>query len=147
VDIKISNKEKRTYKDGTVEVLLSNACDLYPIFGDNTAYNGQNIIVNQRLVANETRKNVIMDIEILNDDKTEQLDRATFAVMKQRGADPLEIRDGIQWAELILGEILFFIGLSQVQKAVAEEGTGVRSTMYTVKKGSKESLMVRIDPV
>jgi hypothetical protein len=147
VDIKISNKEKRTYSDGVAEVLLSNACDLYPIFGDNPIYNDQNIIVNQRLITNEARKNVIMDIEILNNDKIEQLDRATFAVMKQRGADPLELRDGIQWAELILGEIPYFIGLSQVQKAVAEEGTGVRSTMYTTKKGSKESLIVRIDPV
>ena len=145
MDVKISKKEKRTYKTGPVEVLLDNACDLFPLFGNNSLYDNQDIFIGQNKITGHDRENVIMDVEILDADKDELLDRSMFAIMKQRGNDPVEPNDGIQWAEAVLGEVPPPVIMQQAQKAVAEEGPGVKVTSYTVRNGDKETLVFKVD--
>jgi len=139
MDFKVSKKETRYQPDGPVEVLTDNVCDLYPIFANDPLF------ADQVLYNEAERQNVIMDIEILDDDQAELLDRAMFAVVKQRGNDPTEPGDGVQWAEAVLGEVPPAVVLQQVQSAVAEEGAGVRVTPSTVKNGSKERLIFKVE--
>jgi hypothetical protein len=60
-----------------------------------------------------------------------------FALVKQRGMDPLEPEDGIQWAENIIGEVPAPVILQQINTAVGKEGPGVRVTPETVVKNGK----------
>ena len=146
MDVKVSRKERRTYKDGPVEVLLDNACDFFPLFADDPRYINQKIFIGQKkITSTEDRQNTIVDIETLDDDRAERLDRAMFALMKQRGADPVELSDGVQWAEAVLGEVQPSLILQQAQRSVAEEGAGVRAEAYTVKNGNKETLAFKIN--
>jgi hypothetical protein len=90
MDIKVSRKETRIFPDGPKEVLVDNVFDLYPVFGDDPLYDGLDNI------SDLDRKNMIMDVEILDGDRIELLDRAMFALVKQRGMDPVEPQDGVQ---------------------------------------------------
>lgn len=146
MDFKVSRKKPRVYKDGPVEVLMNNTCDLFPIFGNDPRFAGQDIYTTTGKVAPQDRKNIIMDVEILDDSYTELLDRSLFATMKQRGGDPTEPDDGIQWAEAVLGEVPPSLIVQQVQRAVAEEGPGVNIEASTVKNGNKENLVFKIVP-
>jgi len=126
VDFKTGRKETRWQPDGQVDVLVNNVCDLYPVFDKDDP-------------------NLITDVEILDDPDEELLDRAMFAVVKQRGNDPVEPDDGIQWAEAVLGEVLPPIILQQVNSSVSKEGRGVRATFDTVKNNSKEYLAFKVE--
>jgi hypothetical protein len=118
MDVKVSNKERRIQPDGPVDVLLDSVFDLFPIFDPDD-------------------KNLIRDIEIINDERLELLDRSKFAVVKQRGLDPIEPDDGVQWEEYFLGEVDAPVILQQVATSVAREGPGVRATAETVWDGEK----------
>jgi hypothetical protein len=131
--------------DGPVDVLVDSVCDLYPVFGDDPLYDGMDIYVDQLKVPEENRKNIIMDVEVLDDDRAELLDRAMFAVLKQRGQSPVEPLDGIQWAEAVMGEVITPIIMQQVYGAVAEEGPGVTVTTDTVQKGGKSYAAFKIE--
>jgi hypothetical protein len=145
MDFKTSRKETRMQPNGPVDVLVDNICDLYPIFGNDPRYNGQDMYIGQNKVPDEDRKNIIMDVEMLDDNRTELLDRALFALLKQRGQDPIEPQDGVQWAEAVIGEVTAPVIIQQVHRAVSEEGPGVRVTQTTVKNGSKENLVFKIE--
>jgi hypothetical protein len=106
VDLKVSRKESRLQPSETVEVLVSNVFDIYPVY-------------------DSVDPNLIVDVEMLDDERTELLDRAMFAAVKQRGADPLEVGSGVQWAEAVLGEVTVPVVMTQVQKEVQAEGPGV----------------------
>jgi hypothetical protein len=138
MDLKVSRKEKRTYNDGPVEVLMDNVCDLFPVFGDDPRFAGQGTFIGQ------DRKNIIMDVEILNDDRTELLDRAMSAVMWQRGADPTNPSHGIQWAQALIGEIPPTVVMQQVDRAVGEVGPGVQATPFIIKNKGRENLAFKI---
>jgi hypothetical protein len=127
MDVKVSRKEAR-YQPGTggVEVLMSNIFDMYPVFGDST------------------NENLITDIETISGDRVELLDRAMWAVVKQRGNDPLDETDGSQWAEAILGEVSVATLLTQVHAEVLEEGPGVKDTYTTSIVDGKEYLVVDV---
>jgi hypothetical protein len=93
--------------NGPAEVLLDNVCELFPIF-------------------DEDDEDLIVDVEILDDERAELLDRAAFAAIKQRGLDPLDPQSGTQWAEHILGEVSAPVIMQQVAASVAREGPGVK---------------------
>jgi len=145
VDFKVSRKERRWQSDGPVDVLVDNVCDLYPIFADDIRYTGQSIQMGQGTITCQDRKNIIMDVEILDDDRSELLDRSMFALMKQRGADPVEPDDGIQWAEAVIGEVSSPVILQQAYAAISEEGPGVRAVAGTIKNGNKENLYFKLE--
>jgi hypothetical protein len=128
MDFKVSRKETRIQPDGPVDVLVSNIFDLYPVF----AGTGED-------------SNVIVDVEVLDGERPELLDRAMFALVKQRGLDPTEPRDGIQWSEAVIGEVSSPVIIQQVHLAVAEEGPGVRVTPATVRNNGHENLVFRVE--
>lgn len=140
MDFKVSRKERRVYRDGPAEVLMDNIFDLYPVFGDNPKYDGQDIYTGQGRVSGRDRESVIMDVEMLDSSRAELLDRAMWAVVKQRGEDPVEPGDGIQWAEALIEEVPAPVIVQQVGKSVSEEGPGVRVVPSTVKHGMRETL-------
>jgi len=144
MDFIVSRKEKRVYKGGLAEVLLDNICDLFPVFGDDEQFTHQEIYSAAGKIPIQDRKNYIVDVRVLNDSRSEMLDRSMFAMMKQRGGDPTEPKDGIQWAEAVIGEVPVPLIMQQVQKAVAEEGSGVKVEAFTVKNGGKENLSFKI---
>jgi hypothetical protein len=113
VDLRVSRKETRLQPSGAVEVLTSNVFDLYPVYSP-------------------TDPNLIMDVEMLDDDREELLDRAMFGTVKQRGADPLDIYSGVQWAEAVLGEVSIPVVQLQIQGEIQQEGPGVTVTYDTV---------------
>ena len=140
MDFKVSKKETRRQPEGLVEVLTNNVCDLYPIFADDPRFTDVEIYG----ISEQNRGNLIMDVETLDNEQEEQLDRAMFAVIKQRGNDPVEPEDGNQWAEAVLGEVQSPIILQQVYFSVLKEGAGVRVTSDTVKHNGKEYLMFKV---
>lgn len=120
MDVKVSRKEKRYQPNGEgVEVLVDNIFDLYPVYG------------------NKVNPNQITDVEILDDPQEELLDRAMFAVVKQRGADPCDPEDGNRWAQAMLGEISGVLVIDDIYNSVAVEGPGVRVATETVSNGGK----------
>jgi hypothetical protein len=146
MDFKVSRKEKRYQPDGVVEVLMNNIFDLYPVFGNNKQFDGQDIYIDMdNITEPEDRANIIMDVEILNDDRDELLDRAMFALVKQRGADPTELDDGIQWAEAVLGEVAAPVLMQQANFSVSEEGPGVRITPSVIRGNGKEKLVFKVE--
>jgi hypothetical protein len=110
MDVKVSRKEQRVQPDGVYEVLVDDVFDLYPV------YDGE----------------LIVDVEILDGQREELLDRAMWAVVKQRGGDPLEPYDAVQWAEYTLDEIPATVCLLQATAAVQAEGPGVQASYETV---------------
>jgi hypothetical protein len=145
MDFKVSRKETRMQPDGPVEVLVDNIFDLYPVCADDPRYNGMDIYTGQDRVSEQERKNIVMDVETVDGDRAELLDRAMWALVKQRGGDPVEPDDGIQWAEAVIGEVIAPVIVQQVHTSVSEEGPGVRAVPSTVKNGSRESLVFKIE--
>jgi hypothetical protein len=126
MDIKVSHKETRVQPGGPVEILADNVFDLYPVFAADD-------------------DNLITDIEILDDPEKERLDRAMFALAKQRGQDPVEPDDGVQWAEALLGEVPPSTIIQQAHRAVSREGPGVRVVPGILRNGNTGSLYFKID--
>jgi hypothetical protein len=145
MDVKVSRKEARMQPEGPVEVLVDNIFDLYPIYANDPRYEGQDIYTGQGRVSEQDRENLIMDVEILDGDRAELLDRAMFALVKQRGMDPVEPQDGVQWAEAVIGEVIAPIIIQQVHASVSEEGPGVRAVPGTVVNNGKENLIFKIE--
>jgi hypothetical protein len=142
MDVKVSRKETRLQPDGPVEVLVSNIFDLYPVFAADSRFLYGDLITGQD---REDLDNLIVDVEMLDDDRDELLDRSMFALVKQRGLDPVEPQDGVQWAEAVLGEIPAPAIVQQVHASVSEEGPGVRAIPGTVVSNGKENLVFKIE--
>jgi hypothetical protein len=145
VDFKVSRKETRMQPEGPVEVLADNVFDLYPVYADDPRYDGQDIYIGQERVSEQDRKNIIMDVETVEGDRAELLDRAMWALVKQRGGDPVEPGDGVQWAEAVIGEVVAPVIIQQVRASVSEEGPGVRVVPGTVSGNGRESLVFKIE--
>jgi hypothetical protein len=145
MDVKVSRKEARMQPEGPVEVLVDNIFDLYLICADDPRYDGQDIYTGQDRVSEHDRKNIIMDIETVDGDRAELLDRAMWAVVKQRGGDPVEPGDGTQWAEAVIGEVIAPVIIQQVHASVGEEGPGIRAVPGTVVSNGKENLVFKIE--
>lgn len=111
MDIRVSNKVTRYQPDGPVEELKDSVFDMYPImlpdgFG-------------------------IADIEILDGEAEESLDRGMFACIRQKGLDPTNPNEGIDWEGTITGEIPFTSVMSSLQEAVLDEGRGLQIAFDT----------------
>jgi hypothetical protein len=142
MDVKVSRKETRLQPDGPVEVLVSNIFDLYPVFASDSRFLYGDLITGQD---RKGMDDLIVDVEMLDDDRTELMDRSMFAQVKQRGLDPVEPQDGIQWAEAVIGEVPAPVIVQQVHASVSEEGPGVRAVPGTVVNNGKENLVFKIE--
>jgi len=126
MDVKVSQKIPRYQPDGVTEVLVSDVFDLYPVFSTSDP-------------------RAINNLEMLNDDEAERLDRGLFACIKQRGLDPIDMDDGVQWEEALAEEISVSTLIQQIQNAVQETGSGVDVEFYTiVSEQSVETLSYKL---
>ncbi len=131
MDVKTSRKETRYQPgSGSVEVLMDNISDLYPIYSDSD-------------------ENEIADVEILDDEREELLDRAMWAVLKQLGGDPLSPLDGNPIEECILGEVSAIVLISKITANVLAVGPGVQISYSTSIVDGKEylSILLTLVPV
>lgn len=122
MDVKVSRKETRYQPQGLVEVLMSDVTDLFPVLDGD----------------------VITDIEMLDGDREELLDRAMWAVFKQYGNDPLDLTDGNQYEECILGEISPLVLMTEISASVLEEGAGVQEEYSSSTVDGKDYLTVTV---
>ena len=122
MDVKVSRKETRYQPQGLVEVLMSDVTDLFPVLDGD----------------------VITDIEMLDGDREELLDRAMWAVFKQYGNDPLDLTDGSQYEECILGEISPLVLMTEISASVLEEGAGVQEEYSSSTVDGKDYLTVTV---
>lgn len=115
MDVKTSRKEivPQPVPGTLVMVLVPDVFDLYPIIDG-------------------TDPTLIVDIEMLNDDREELLDRAMFATVRQRGQDPVNPTQGIQWSEAVIGEVSVPAIMGQLNAAVSTQGPGVQVQYETV---------------
>jgi hypothetical protein len=146
MDFKVSRKETRLFPNGPAQVLVSNVFDIYPVFGNDKRYQGGSDLAEYlETLQSEERENLIVDVEILDDPREELLDRALFALVKQRGQNPVDPQDGVQWAEAVIGEVIAPVIIRQVHTSVSEEGPGVRAVPGTVVNRGKENLIFKIE--
>jgi hypothetical protein len=125
MDVKTSRKETRFQPSGSVDVLMDNITDLYPVF---SAYDPDKIT----------------NLEMLDGDPTELLDRAMWQVLIQRGGDPLDSTSGVQTEECIMGEISVLVLLTQIAASVLLAGPGVKANFSTGIADGKEYLIVTV---
>jgi hypothetical protein len=116
MDAKISLKERRLLPEGPADVLTGGVFDLYPVFSREDP-------------------DLITGIEVIDGEKEELLDRAMFAVVKQRGLDPVDPADGNQWEEYLVGEIPAPVLIQQIISSASRAGAGVRVTPEAVQSG------------
>ena len=124
MDLDISRKETRYLPGGNEQVLMSSVYDLYPVLSEDGL--------------------TIMDVEMLDDDRTELLDRAMWAAVKQYGLDPVNPTDGNQYEEVILGDTSVVALMSQIYANVTAEGTGVTVSFETYVSNGREYLTPRV---
>ena len=129
MDIKISEKEQMYQPNGVVDVLVNGIFDMYLV--EHTDDEGQQWID---------------DVEVLDDlllgNLVEETDRVLFAILRQRGQDPIDPGEGIQWAESMLSEIPVPLLMSQITSAAAEESSYVNVGFQSIPVDNKPQLAV-----
>lgn len=123
MDVKTSRKEivAQPVPGSQIMILVPDVFDIFPVFDG-------------------TDPTLIVDLEMLNDDREELLDRAMFATVRQRGQDPVNPSQGIQWSEAVLGEVSVPAIMGQLNAAVSQQGPGVQVTFSTVKGAQGQDL-------
>lgn len=119
MDFKTSRKETvpQPVQGNPVEMLVSDVFDLFPVYDT----------VDDLLV---------VDAEILDDPRTELLDRSMFGCVRQRGQDPVKPTEGIQWSEALVGEVSVQAIMGQLTNSVLEDGPGVKIDFSSLAEGS-----------
>jgi hypothetical protein len=114
MDLKTSRKEKmpQPIPGSAVEVLVSDVFDIFPVY-------------------DTTDPLLIIDAEMLDDDQTELLDRSMFGCVRQRGQDPVNPSEGIQWSEALAEEVSVPVIMGQLTGSVQEDGPGVQIDFST----------------
>lgn len=125
MDVKVYQKEEVKQPEGTIEVFKPSIIDIIPI-------------------ETETDEGTtIVNFEVLEDGSKELLEQqCALATIFQRGLDPLDLEDGIQWSETLLGEVTPIQLIDQIQSAVAAVTTSVIVEFDTVKDINGNELLV-----
>jgi hypothetical protein len=130
MDIKVSQREEMMQPDGVVDVVTSGINDFFLIEG---------IDVDEQIW--------IEDVEILDDFLEEEKDRTVFAVIRQRGQDPMAPGEGVQWAESMMSEIAVPLLMQQIVDAAASESQYVNVNFETIEVNGYEQLSIRFNTV
>ena len=130
MDVKVSQKAEMLQPQGMIDVLVSGINDFYLI--EETDTNGQRWI---------------KDIEIIDDFPEEEKDRAVFAAIRQKGQDPIAPDEGVQWAEVLLGEAPVMLLMQQIIDAVSNETKYVNVNFETIIVNGQEQLVVRFNVI
>lgn len=99
MDIKVYHKETVSQPSGSIDVLEPDIIDIYPQF--------------------DTSGNSLEGCDTVEGDE-ETLQEVVVATIWQRGLDPIDSEDGVQWAEAILGEVTVPQIITELQDAVSE---------------------------
>lgn len=125
MDVKVYQKEEVKQPEGTIEVFKPSIIDMIPI--ETVSREGTTIV----------------NFEVLEDGSKELLEQqCALATIFQRGLDPLDLEDGIQWSETLLGEVTPIQLIDQIQSAVASVTTSVIVEFDTVKDINGNELLV-----
>lgn len=125
MDVKVYQKEEVKQPEGIIEVFKPSIIDMIPI---------------ERVTGEGT---TIVNFEVLEDVSKELLEQqCALATIFQRGLDPLDLEDGIQWSETLLGEVTPIQLIDQIQSAVAAVTTSVIVEFDTVKDINGNELLV-----
>lgn len=125
MDIKVSQKDRMMQPQGLVDVIVDGIFDYYLI--EHTDELGQKWID---------------DIEVIDDFFEEEKDRTIFAVLRQRGQDPINIYEGVQWAETLMSEIPIPLLMQQIVDSAANESDYVNVSFETIIVDGQEQLAV-----
>lgn len=125
MDVKVYQKEEVKQPEGTIEVFKPSIIDMIPI--ETVTKDGTTIV----------------NFEVLEDGDKELLEQqCALATIFQRGLDPLDLEDGIQWSETLLDEVTPIQLIDQIQSAVAAVTTSVIVEFDTVKDINGNELLV-----
>lgn len=124
MDCKVYRKEEVLQPSGSEWVFVPNIIDFEPVIEERDG------------------KEVIMGVKELEDaskDLTEQ--ECSLATIFQRGLDPLDKEDGIQWSEALLGEVTAIQLIEEITEAVARVTTSVEVVFDTVEDANGNSFL------
>ena len=117
MDVKVYKKEEVRQPSGTEYVYVPDVIDIIP-----------NIVTNP-----STGEEVITGAVELEDGSKELLEQeCAIATIKQKGLDPLDLEDGIQWSETLLGEVNVIQLMEDIQSAIEQTTTSVVVIFDTV---------------
>jgi hypothetical protein len=130
MDIRVSQKEQMYQPSGLVDVIVAGIFDFFLI--EETDELGQKWIT---------------DVEGITDFLEEEKDRVIFAVIRQRGMDPIAPFEGVQWAESMLNEIPVPLLMQQIMDAATAESQYVNVSFETITINGQEQLSVRFNVI
>ena len=117
MDVKVYKKEEVRQPSGTEYVYVPDVIDIIP-----------NIVTNP-----DTGEEIITGAVELEDGSKELLEQeCAIATIKQKGLDPLDLEDGIQWSETLLGEVNVTQLMEDIQSAIEQTTTSVVVIFDTV---------------
>ena len=117
MDVKVYKKEEVRQPSGTEYVYVPDVIDIIP-----------NIVTNP-----DTGEEIITGaIELENGSKDLLEQECAIATIKQKGLDPLDKEDGIQWSETLLGEVNVIQLMEDIQSAIEQTTTSVVVIFDTV---------------
>ena len=117
MDVKVYKKEEVRQPSGTEYVYVPDVIDIIP-----------NIVTSP-----DTGEEIIAGAIELEDGSKELLEQeCAIATIKQKGLDPLDKEDGIQWSETLLGEVNVIQLMEDIQSAIEQTATSVVVVFDTV---------------
>lgn len=117
-------KEEVLQPKGSEWVFVPNTIDAEPAI---TVKDGKEIITGLAELEDDTK------------DLTEQ--ECALATIFQRGLDPLDKEDGIQWSEALLGEVTAIQLIEEITEAVSRVTTSVEVVFDTVEDANGNSFL------
>lgn len=130
MDIKVSQKAEMWQPKGLVDVIVSGINDFFLVES-----------------VDEFGQKWIEDVESIDDFLEEEKDRVEFAVLRQRGQDPIAPFEGIQWAEALLQEIPIPLLMQQITDSAIAESSFVGVSFDTMTINGQEQLAIRFSMV
>lgn len=170
MDVKVYKKEEVYQPSGTAKVLTPDVIDIIPEIVEvadsssirNNVWTLEQLkriadvqIVDGKLVINSDKvryengnlyvtltREQIINCEILEDDSNDLTEQeCALATIFQRGLDPLDLDDGIQWSEVLLGEINALQLMEQITQAVSNVSMHVRVDFSTIRLENGQSVL------
>ena len=168
MDIKVYQKEEVYQPQGEAQVLTPDVIDLIPVvieapttqdirnnvwrledlqrIADVSITNGKLIInsdkvryENGNLYVTLTEEQIVTCELVEDNEELEQ--QCALSTIFQRGLDPLDLNDGIQWSETLLGEVNVLQLMEQIVEAVSKVSLHVNVEFSTVQLENGQSVL------
>lgn len=168
MDIKVYQKEEVYQPQGEAQVLTPDVIDLIPVvieapttqdirnnvwrledlqrIADVSITNGKLIInsdkvryENGNLYVTLTEEQIVTCELVEDNEELEQ--QCALSTIFQRGLDPLDLNDGIQWSETLLGEVNVLQLMEQIVEAVSKVSLHINVDFSTVQLENGQSVL------